>query len=68
MPAIVVSPLGFTPKDARLSKFSDWLAQVSMAAGPDESLTATVLHGSPFSYYETQHGRRPLPPLGPRQP
>ena len=56
VPAIVVSPLGFTPKDARLSKFSDWLAQVSMAAGADEALTATVLHGSPFSYYELSKG------------
>jgi endoglucanase Acf2 len=56
VPAIVVAPKGFVPKDARLSKFSDWLAQVSMAAGPGESLTATVLHGSPFSYYELSTG------------
>ena len=56
VPAIVVSPVGFKPKDARLSKFSDWLAQVSMAAGQGESLTATVLHGSPFSYYESSTG------------
>ena len=55
-PAIVVAPLGFKPNDARLSKFSDWLAQVSMAAGAGESLTATVLHGSPFSYYESSTG------------
>lgn len=55
-PAIVVAPLGFKPQDARLSKFSDWLAQVSMAAGAGESLTATVLHGSPFSYYECSTG------------
>jgi endoglucanase Acf2 len=56
VPAIVVAPKGFTPKDARLSKFSDWLVQISMAAGPGESLTATVLHGSPFSYYELSTG------------
>ena len=56
VPAMVVAPLGFKPQDARLSKFSDWLAQVSMAAGPGESLTATVLHGSPFSYYESSTG------------
>jgi len=54
--AIVVAPKGFTPQDARLSKFSDWLAQVSMAAGDGQSLTATVLHGSPFSYYEISTG------------
>jgi len=55
-PAIVVSPTGFRPQDARLSKFSDWLAQVSMAADDGASLTATVLHGSPFSYYECSSG------------
>ena len=56
VPAIVVAPLGFKPQDARLSKFSDWLAQVSMAAGAGDALTATVLHGSPFSYYECSTG------------
>lgn len=55
-PAIVVAPTGFRPEDARLSNFSDWLAQVSMAAGDGASLTATVLHGSPFSYYECSTG------------
>jgi len=54
--AIVVAPKGFTPKDARLAKFSDWLVQVSMASDAGESLTATVLHGSPFSYYEISTG------------
>jgi len=56
VPAIVVAPTAFQPADARLSKFSDWLAQVSLTAGPGESLTATVLHGSPFSYYECSKG------------
>jgi len=56
VPAITVAPVAFKPNDARLSKFSDWLVQVSMAAGPGESLTATVLHGSPFSYYENSSG------------
>ena len=56
VPAVVISPLAFKPLDARLSKFSDWLAQISMAAGEGESLQATVLHGSPFSYYECSKG------------
>ena len=30
--AVVVSPVAFKPRDARLSKFSDWLAEISMAA------------------------------------
>ncbi len=56
VPAIVVAPTAFKPADARLSKFSDWLAQVSMAASGGEALKATVLHGSPFSYYEISTG------------
>ncbi len=54
--AVVVSPVAFKPRDARLSKFSDWLAEISMAAATGESLKATVLHGSPFSYYECSKG------------
>jgi endoglucanase Acf2 len=56
VPAIVIAPLAFKPLDARLSKFSDWLVQISMAASDGESLQATVLHGSPFSYYECSKG------------
>ncbi len=55
-PAIVVSPAGFKPQDARLAKFSDWLAQISMAGSDGAALTATVLHGNPFSYYEVSSG------------
>ncbi len=54
--AVTVAPLGFQPKDARLARFSDWLAQISLGAGADEELKATVLHGSPFSYYECSKG------------
>jgi endoglucanase Acf2 len=54
--ALVVSAVGFKPQDSRLSDYSDWLAQVRMAAATGESLTATVLHGSPFSYYEISQG------------
>jgi endoglucanase Acf2 len=56
VPAVVVAPVAFKPRDARLSKFSDWLAEISMAAAVDESLKVTVLHGSPFSYYECSKG------------
>jgi endoglucanase Acf2 len=55
-PALVVSPTGFKPRDARLSKFSDWLAQISMAASDGAALTITVVRGSPFSYYECSTG------------
>jgi endoglucanase Acf2 len=55
-PAVVIAPLGFKPSDARLARFSDWLAEISLAAGAGDSLTATVLHGSPFSYYDCTRG------------
>ena len=54
--AVVVSPMAFVPRDARLSGHSDWLAQISMASAAGESLKATVLHGSPFSYFECSSG------------
>jgi endoglucanase Acf2 len=54
--ALTVAPVAFAPRDARLARFSDWLAEISMAAGPGESLTATVLHGSPFAYFELSAG------------
>ena len=56
VPALVVSPTAFKPQDARLSNFSDWLAQISMASSDGAALKATVLHGSPFSYYECTKG------------
>jgi len=56
VPAVVVVPLGFKPKDARLAGFSDWLAKISMGAAEGDSLKVTVLHGSPFSYYELSKG------------
>jgi endoglucanase Acf2 len=55
-PAVTVSPVSFKPQDARLSNFSDWLAEISMASPQGDLLKATVLHGSPFSYYECSTG------------
>ena len=54
--AVTVSPLGFRPRDSRLSGFSDWLAEISLAADDGRTLKATVLHGSPFSYFECSSG------------
>jgi endoglucanase Acf2 len=55
VPAVVVSPVGFKPEDARLSGFSDWSAEITLGAGP-QGLKATILHGSPFSYYQISNG------------
>ena len=55
-PAITISPAAFKPVDARLADYSDWLVKIRMAAGGTDALTATILHGSPFSYYECSTG------------
>ncbi len=54
--AVTIAPLGFRPRDSRLSGFSDWLAEISLAAGDGKTLKATVLHGSPFAYFECSSG------------
>ncbi|MEI8298506.1 MAG: glycosyl hydrolase [Pseudomonadota bacterium] len=54
--AITISPIAFKPSGSRLAKHSDWLIELEMAAGAGESLKATVLHGSPFSYYDCSTG------------
>ncbi len=54
--ALVVTPLAFKAEAARLTDFSDWLAALALQGAAGESLTATVLHGSPYSYYEISGG------------
>ena len=61
VPAIVVAPVGFKPKDARLSKFSDWLAQVSMAAGAGRLAHRHGAARQSLQLLRVQHGRRALP-------
>ena len=54
--AMTVAATGFAPRAARLKNFSDWLAQFSLASGNGKSLDITVLHGSPFAYFECSDG------------
>jgi endoglucanase Acf2 len=54
--AIVVAPLDFKPQDARLAQFSDWLIELRMGTSDGKALSASVLHGSPFSYFECSSG------------
>lgn len=54
--AMTVTPLGFAARDARLKNFSDWSAQFSLASANGKSLDVTVLHGSPFAYFECNAG------------
>jgi endoglucanase Acf2 len=55
-PAITVVPEAFHPTADRLARHSDWLAQLELGAGPGESLTATILHGSPYAFLECSKG------------
>jgi endoglucanase Acf2 len=50
-PAITVA-LGAPIQGARLALVSDWMVQIQMGTATGQTMLATVLHGSPFSYYE----------------
>jgi len=50
-----VQPTAFVPQESRLGRHSDWAIDVVMPAGADR-MTATIAHGSPFSFYELSRG------------
>ena len=52
---LVVSAVDFQADDARLANASDWAITLQMAKDK-QALNATILHGSPFSYYTLSHG------------
>lgn len=54
--AITVAPAAFQAREPRLYRHSDWLAEIRYAGPGTETLDVTVLHGSPFSYYELSTG------------
>ena len=54
--ALTVSPAGFTPADARLDAIGDFSARIVMGDAAAHTLKATLVHGSPFSYYELSDG------------
>ncbi len=56
VPAVVVTPLAIHAKAATLNDFSDWLAQFAWRGAAGGVFTATVLHGSPFSYFHCSQG------------
>lgn len=51
VPAITIAVDGVVPEDARLAHSSDWLAEYRLADRAGRGLSATMLHGSPFSYF-----------------
>lgn len=50
-----ISPMAFTPTEARIGRHSDWAVDVVMPAGA-QRFTATIAHGSPLSFYELTQG------------
>ncbi len=54
--AITLSPTDFQPADARLAGQGDFSVTVKMADASGQALLATLVHGSPFSYYTLSAG------------
>ena len=54
--ALTLSPISFTPEDARLASHGDFSATISMGDQSGHALLATVVHGSPFSYFTLTAG------------
>ncbi len=54
--ALTLQATGFQPEASRLAGFGDFSAQVRMAAANGEALEATLVHGSPLSYYQISSG------------
>ncbi len=54
--ALTVTSPSVTATQPKLLKHADWLAQIRYASDTGATLDATVLHGSPFSYYELSSG------------
>ena len=53
--ALVFSPLAFEAGPAKLARTSDWAIDIAMAQAADQML-ATVVHGSPFVYFQLTRG------------
>jgi endoglucanase Acf2 len=54
--ALTLSPLAFQPQDARLAGRGDFSATIALGMPNGDALQATVVHGSPFSYYQLTRG------------
>ena len=54
--ALTITPLAFQPIDARLSGRGDWHARIRLADATNRYLEATLLRGSPLSYYTIAGG------------
>ena len=54
--ALILEPVGFKVLDAKLDAIGDFSARLEMGDGQGHALHATLLHGSPLSYYELDVG------------
>jgi hypothetical protein len=54
--ALVVSATNVQPTHSALAAHDDWMVTVRLADDRGQGLDATVLHGSPYSYYQVPSG------------
>ncbi len=54
--ALTVAATAFHPTHSALARHDDWLVTVRLADDAGHGLDATVLHGSPYSYYAVAEG------------
>jgi len=54
--ALTVSATAYQPTHSALAQHDDWMVTVRLADDTGQGLDATVLHGSPYSYYEVPTG------------
>ncbi len=53
--AIIIGSTDFNIEETRLANATDWSVDIQVA-NKNKALNATILHGSPFSYYELSDG------------
>jgi endoglucanase Acf2 len=56
VPALTVGATAYHPTHSALSAHGDWLVTLRLADEAGRGLDATVLHGSPYSYYAVDAG------------
>jgi endoglucanase Acf2 len=54
--ALSVSATAYQPTHSALAQHDDWMVTVRLADEAGQGLDATVLHGSPYSYYDVPSG------------
>lgn len=54
-PGLLVAPRGFAVRETPVTRVSDWSIELALQDG-DQALRATIVRGSPLSFYEVTQG------------